>query len=210
MTHPPQEVLVFGHGIMEISPGPSLPEQYPNHQSPARSHTDPGTPGAEEKWNQIRRCTCANFEPSKSSVVTCGSCGHDVLWHDSVSPLESHKIRKRVAEKAVRRHSLRMQREFWTELPDIPMQVPLAGLEVVDITEDRRVFMVLDEGCNRTCHGEAWIGNARTKMLMQEKIIELPTGKEKRYAGLGTTTSKGRTAIPIALRLSNGWSCKES
>ena len=48
------------------------------------------------------------------------------------------------------------------ELPDIPMQVPPAGLEVVDIMEDSRVFMVLDEGCNRTCHGEAWVGNARS------------------------------------------------
>ena len=77
-------------------------------------------------------------------------------------------------------------------------------MEVVDIMEDRRVFMVLDEGCNRTCHGEAWVGNARTKLMMHGRSIDPPIGTEKRYAGLGTTTPKGRTAIPLALRLSNG------
>ena len=140
MRHNSQEVWVPGHGTMEINTGTSLLEQYPTPQYPARSHTDPGTPGAEEKWNQIRRCTCANFEPSKCSIAVCGSCGHDVLWHGSVSPLESPKIRKRVAEKAVRRHSRRMRREFWAQLPDIPMQVPPAGLEVVDIMDDHRVL----------------------------------------------------------------------
>ena len=64
-------------------------------------------------------------------------------------------------------------------MPDIPMQVPLAGLEVVDIMEDSRVFMVLDEGCNRTCHGEAWVGNARTKLMMHGRSIDPPIGTEK-------------------------------
>ena len=41
-------------------------------------------------------------------------------------------------------------------------------------------------------------------MLMQGIPFEQPKGTDNKYTGLGTTTSKGRVAIPIALRLSNG------
>ena len=135
---------MLGQSVMEIGSGTSLPEQYPNPQSTARSYAAPGLAGVEKTWNQILRCTCANFEPSKSSHTVCGCCGHDVAWHDSVSALESHMIRKRVAERAVRMHSKRMKQDFWTSLPEIPGQVLPAGLEVVDIMEDPRVFMVFD------------------------------------------------------------------
>ena len=66
------------------------------------------------------------------------------------------------------------------------------------------MFMVPDEVCNRTCHGEEWVENARVKMLVLNRTIKPLTGAEKKYTRLGNTTTKGRTAIPLALRLFNG------
>ena len=80
----------------------------------------------------------------------------------------------------------------------------VAGLEKVDILTDPRVFALLDEGCNRTCHGEHWRMNAQQKLQMMGRSLGPLTGVSKTYTGLGQTKSMGRRSIPWSVLLSNG------
>ena len=91
--------------------------------------------------------------------------------------------------------------EFWQDLDFLGP----AGLEIVDIMEDRGIYMVVDEGCTRTCHGKSWIQNARIKLLgYDNRTIEPTRGSSKKYSGLGHTYSAGWTTIPYGIRLENG------
>ena len=63
-------------------------------------------------------------------------------------------------------------------------------MEIVNIMEDKGIYMVLDEGCTRTCHGKSWIENARIKLLGYDNRTFEPTrGSMKKYSGLGHTYS---------------------
>ena len=79
-----------------------------------------------------------------------------------------------------------------------------AALERVNIFEDPRVFAVLDEGCNRTCHGSRWMKNAQIKFAKLGRTLGPLKGEPKTYSGLGTTETAGRRVIPWGTFLSNG------
>ena len=83
-----------------------------------------------------------------------------------------------------------------------PSQV--AGLEKGNILEDPRVFALLDEGCNRTCHGERWRKNAQYKLQMLGRSLGPLIGDPKTYSGLGQTRSLGRRSTPWSVLMSNG------
>ena len=58
--------------------------------------------------------------------------------------------------------------------------------------EDRGIYMVVDEGCTRTCHGKEWIQNARVKLPgYDNRMIGPIRGSGKKYSGLGYTYSMG-------------------
>ena len=79
----------------------------------------------------------------------------------------------------------------------------VAALDRVDILKDPRCFAVLDEGCNRTCHGKKWIENAIEKLEKLGKPVGGLTGPPKTYSGLGNTKTAGRRKIPWGTLLSN-------
>ena len=80
----------------------------------------------------------------------------------------------------------------------------LRKLEVVDPKTDPRVFVILDEACNRTCHTVKWAKHA-AKVLDQ---LDRPLGRLENdttsYNGLGKQDSKGRRKCPFGVLLRNG------
>ena len=67
------------------------------------------------------------------------------------------------------------------------------ALPVVSPKDDKyRVFAILDEGCNSTCHTTAWAEHAaRVYSGMGLTLGEL-TGPQKCYSGIGSQKSKGK------------------
>ena len=105
--------------------------------------------------HQICRCQCGTFVSSPQNARKCQSCGHDVHDHQTLSKAECHRIRRRIAQEVVKEHSRRRNMEFWQDLDFSSFgTMGPAGLEIVDIMEDRGIYMVVDEGCTRTCHGK--------------------------------------------------------
>ena len=78
-----------------------------------------------------------------------------------------------------------------------------AKLPKVNIWTDPRVFALLDEVCNRTCHGGRWMINAQTNPELIGKSLSSITGGEKSYCGLGRSKSLGRRKIPWSVVLSD-------
>ena len=66
------------------------------------------------------------------------------------------------------------------------------------------MFAVLDEGCNRTCHGSKWVKNAQEKLAKLGRALGPLKGEPRTYSGLGTTETAGRRTIPWGTFLSNG------
>ena len=76
------------------------------------------------------------------------------------------------------------------------------ALPVVSLPEDKyRVYAILDEGCNSTCHTTAWAEHAaRVYSGMGLTLGEL-TGPQKCYSGVGSQKSKGKRNLALAIEL---------
>ena len=88
-----------------------------------------------------------------------------------------------MVNEVVKEHSRRRNMEFWQDLclSSFGMIGP-ADLEVVDIINGDGIYMIVDEGCTRTCHGKEWIRNARVKMLgYDNRTIGPIRGSGKKY-----------------------------
>ena len=89
--------------------------------------------------------------------------------------------------------------------PDAPsgrQRLYHANLETVDPTTDQRVFALLDEGCNMSCHGKGWIEHALRAFKRagpHKPVSELDTTNVKSYKGIGTSKSLGSRTIPWGL-----------
>ena len=73
-------------------------------------------------------------------------------------------------------------------------------LETVDLATDSRVFALLDEGCNTSCHGTEWIKHAIDafqKAGAHNLVGELDSSQSKRHKGLGSRQSLGTHAIAL-------------
>ena len=73
------------------------------------------------------------------------------------------------------------------QLPDEIAAVggPPVQLEVVDPDADDRVFVVLDEACNRTCHSTRWAEHAQHQFKLRGRDLGELEGLPKSYKGIG-------------------------
>jgi hypothetical protein len=74
-------------------------------------------------------------------------------------------------------------------------------LEVVHLDTDERVFAVLDEACNSTCHSVAWFEKAKKVWDIAGDAYSDVTGKPKKFTGIGSGKTRGKRTLPFCLRL---------
>ena len=72
-------------------------------------------------------------------------------------------------------------------------------LETVDLKTDNRVFGMLDEGCNASCHGTAWAKHAMRAFARHgsHKVMsQLDPTNQRSYSGIGNKKSLGTRTVP--------------
>ena len=78
-------------------------------------------------------------------------------------------------------------------------------LEIVDLEKDKRVFAIIDDGCNRTCHSSSWYKHAQkvfSSMKLSPTTIDLPV--KDIYKGIGQKEVKARRKFSISILLDDG------
>ena len=75
------------------------------------------------------------------------------------------------------------------------------SLRVVDTVADDGVWAIIDDGCNRCCHGEVWRQNAEAKMKALGLHPIWLHRKATTFNGVGTSTTSGQLKTPMATRL---------
>jgi len=60
-----------------------------------------------------------------------------------------------------------------------------AELEEIDPTTDDRVFAVLDDGCNRTCHSAHWAKRAEERLRKLGRAVPWASRSGAAYTGIG-------------------------
>ena len=78
----------------------------------------------------------------------------------------------------------------------------------IDLKTDPRVFAVLDDGCNRTCHTPAFIDHMRAVLESEGKELSPLVGEAKHYTSIGGCRATGRRSIPFGLALPDGSSVR--
>jgi hypothetical protein len=68
----------------------------------------------------------------------------------------------------------------------------------IDPEKDKRVFALLDEGCNRTCHTPGFAKHAEKVFGPMGLSLGELEGEPKSYKGLGSASTVGRRSIPVA------------
>ena len=88
----------------------------------------------------------------------------------------------------------------------IPHPGYVAPLEVVDLETDKRVFAIIDDGCNHFCHSQKWAINARRNFKgVGAELGDLETLSRKIvYKGLGRQTVKGKRLVPFCIDFGSG------
>ena len=76
----------------------------------------------------------------------------------------------------------------------------------IDLKTDPRVFAVLDDGCNRTCHTPAFIDHRRSVLESEGKQLSPLFGEARHYTGRCRAT--GRRSITFGLALPDGSSVR--
>ena len=79
-----------------------------------------------------------------------------------------------------------------------------SGLPRADLDNDPRVFALLDEACNSTCHGKAWAKHASRVFALQGRALGPLTGEERDFKGLGGAKTTGRRKCPWGMELQDG------
>ena len=85
---------------------------------------------------------------------------------------------------------------------------PSSTMTRIDLKTDPRVFVVLDDGCNRTCHTPAFIDHMRAVLESEGKELSPLVGEAKHYTGIGRCRATGRRSIPFGLALPDGSSVR--
>ena len=72
--------------------------------------------------------------------------------------------------------------------------------------DDRNIYIVLDEGCNSTCHSKHWGDVVEAKLKKLGYDFPFSTTTSKNFAGLGEngTTTEGSRALPFSLHFETG------
>ena len=77
-----------------------------------------------------------------------------------------------------------------------------AGLPLVNIPKEQyRIYAILDEGCNSSCHTSDWADHAGGVYYKMGLMIGDLYGPVKSYAGIGSAKTRGKRKIPIAIEL---------
>ena len=92
--------------------------------------------------------------------------------------------------------------------PVRPLPQPSATMTRIDLKTDPRVFAVLDDGCDRTCHTPAFINHMRVVLESEGKELSPPVGEARHYTGIGGCRATGRRSIPFGLALPDGSSVR--
>ena len=74
---------------------------------------------------------------------------------------------------------------------------PSSTMTRIDLKTGHRVFAVLDDGCNRTCHTPAFIDHMRAVLESEGKEFSPLVGEAKHYTGIGGCRATGRRSIPF-------------
>ena len=85
---------------------------------------------------------------------------------------------------------------------------PTSTMTRIGFKTDPRVFAVLDDGCNRTCHTPAFIDHMRAVLESEGKELSPLVGEAKHYTGIGGCRATGRQSIPFGLALPDGSSVR--
>ena len=85
---------------------------------------------------------------------------------------------------------------------------PTSTMTRIDLKTDPRVFAVLDDGCNRTCHTPAFIDHMRAVLESEGKDLSPLVGEAKHYTSFGGCRATGRRSIPFGLALPDGSSVR--
>ena len=85
---------------------------------------------------------------------------------------------------------------------------PTSTMTRIDLKTDPRVFAVLDDGCNHTCHTPAFIDHMRAVLESEGKELSPLVGEAKHYTGIGGCRATGRRSIPFGLALPEGSSVR--
>ena len=88
----------------------------------------------------------------------------------------------------------------------IPHPGYVAPLEEVDLEKDKRVFVIIDDGCNHSCHSQKWAINARRNFkAVGADLGDLePLSRKIVYKGLGRQTVKGKRRVPFCIDFGSG------
>ena len=73
------------------------------------------------------------------------------------------------------------------------------SFRVVDLIADEGGWALIDDGCNRCCHGEVWRQNAGTKMKVWSLHPIWLQRQATTFNGVGTSTTSGKLKIPLAI-----------
>ena len=85
---------------------------------------------------------------------------------------------------------------------------PTSAMTRIDLKSDPRVFAVVDDRCNRTCHTPALIDHMRAVLESEGKELSPPVGEARHYTGIGGCRATGRRSIPFGLALPDGSSVR--
>ena len=85
---------------------------------------------------------------------------------------------------------------------------PSSTMTRINLKTDPRVFAVLDDGCNCTCHTAAFIDHTRAVLESEGKELSPLVDEAKHYTGIGGCRATGRRSIPFGLALRDGSSVR--
>ena len=86
-------------------------------------------------------------------------------------------------------------------------EVFIGNLKMVDLwsPSEPHIWGALDEGCNSTCHSEAWGDLVYWRLKSCGFSFPWIDGEAKYFTGLGSTTcALGRRKLPFCLSLDKG------
>ena len=92
--------------------------------------------------------------------------------------------------------------------PVRPLPQPSVTMTRIDLKTDPRVFAVLDDGCNRTCHTPAFIDHMRAVLESEGKELSPLVGEARHYKGIGGCRATRSRSIPFGLALPDGSSVR--
>ena len=124
------------------------------------------------------------------------------LLEDAYSMVLEEDAKSTPIQKATAHmHMCMVAQKFYK--PERPTVASAANLEVVDLMTDPRVFVLLDECCNKSCHTRKWLERAKKEFDRLGVAVGDLFGEPKSYTGIGKKTTVGLRNIPFSIETLN-------